>query len=434
MNLVLLSGIGTLVALLVLTILSFKGVTPAITGSVSAIVLCLFSGLPILDTLLKNYVPGVGAFFISYFLIFLLSGLLGKIYEKTGAAKSIGEKLANLFGPKRAMLAVVLATAVLIYGGITSFVVIFAIFPIALVLFEKADIPVRLIPGIATLGLWSFAMTGPASTQIQNIIPMNYLGTGSLAGGWPAWLGAFLMFALGTLYMMRLEKKVKKNGEHFVYPSHVTEISDESLKPNVLIALIPILFVIISFNAFNLNIVMALFIADVLSVALFYKYFPSGTILKTINAGAIGSITVIINTAAIVGFGAVSKLTPFYTWAIDAIVATQMNPYVLSFAATNSFAGLVGSSSGSLGLFYGSLGDVMVKYGQMGYNLEFIHRLSSVGAAGLDSLPYCGAIISVLNVCGVTHKEGYFPIFINCTVIPIIVAALVMLPLYLIIG
>jgi H+/gluconate symporter-like permease len=319
------------------------------------------------------------------------------------------------------MLAVVIATAVLIYGGITSFVVIFAIFPIALVLFEKADIPVRLIPGIATLGLWSFAMTGPASTQIQNIIPMNYLHTGPLAGLLPGAIGAVLMFALGVLYMIQEEKKARKKGEHFAFPDHVKRISDDSAKPAIIPALIPILFVIVTFNVFNMNIVLSLLFTDIIAVALFYKFFPKGGLLTTLNEGAVGSITVIINTAAVVGFGSISKLTPFYEWAIAALTSVQMNPYVLSFVTTNAFAGLMGSSSGSLGLTYGALGETFLKYGEMGYNLEFIHRLSSVGAAGLDTLPYCGAIVSVLNVCGVSHKEGYFPIFVNCTVIPILV-------------
>ena len=414
MSSVALSGIGILLSLVVLTILAFKGVSTVVCGCVAALITIILSGLPALDTLTSAYVPGVAGFFISYFLIFLLSSIMGKIYEQTGAAKAIGEKLAKTLGAKWAMAAVVVATAILIYGGITSFVVIFAIFPIALVLFEEADIPTRLIPGAATLGLWSFAMTGPLSTQIQNIIPMNYLGTTSTAALLPGGITAILCFLIGVVYLMWEEKKAKKNGEHFVFPSHVDQLEDTKKKPNWLIALIPILFVIVSFNAFKLNIVYALLITDILAIVLFFNYFENHNIMKAINDGAAGSVVVIINTAAIVGFGSVVKLTPFYTWAVDAIVNMQMNPYILSFAATNVFAGLMGSSSGSLGLFYESLGELMLEYGQQGYNLEFIHRISSVGCAGLDSLPYCGAIISVLNVCGVKHKEGYFPIFVNC--------------------
>lgn len=434
MSNVVLSGIGILLSLVVMSIFAFKGVSAVVCGCVAALITIFFSGLPVLETMTTAYIPGVASFFVSYFLIFLLSSIMGKIYEQTGAAKSIGEKLAKLFGAKWAMLAVVISTAILIYGGITSFVVIFAIYPIALVLFEKADIPTRLIPGAATLGLWSFAMTGPASTQIQNIIPMNYLGTSSMAALGPGGIAAILMFVLGVLYLMWEERKARKRGEHFEFPEHVVKTDDSKEKPNWLIALIPILFVIISFNAFQMNIVYSLLITDILAVVLFFRHFPDKKFMPAINEGASSAVVVIINTAAIVGFGSVTKLTPFYTWAVGTIISAQMNPYTLSFVATNAFAGLMGSSSGALGLFYESLGDLMLKYGQAGYNLEFIHRLSSVGCAGLDSLPYCGAIISVLNVCGVSHKKGYFPIFINCTVIPILVGALVLLPLCMFMG
>ena len=431
---IMLSGFGIVLALVVMCILAFKGVHSVVCGCVAAVIAVVFSGLPILDSLTAHYIPGVANFFISYFLIFLLSSIMGKIYEETGAAKSIGEKLAGLFGPKWAMLAVVLATAVLIYGGITSFVVIFAIYPIALVLFEKADIPVRLIPGITTLGLWSFAMTGPASTQIQNIIPMQNLGTNSLACLGPGALTAFLCFALGVLYMMWEERRAKKRGEHFVAPEGMSRAEDTTEKPNWIIALIPILFVIISFNAFQMNIVISLLITDILSIIFFFKYFPDRKILPAINNGAAGSVAVIINTAAIVGFGSIVSLTPFYTWAVGSILESNMNPYVLSFVAPNVFAALMGSSSGSLGLFYEAFGDILLEYGQAGYNLEFIHRLSSVACAGLDSLPYCGAIISVLGVCKVSHKDGYFPIFVNCTVIPVLIGGAVLLPICLLLG
>lgn len=434
MSSIVLSGIGIILSLVVMCILAFKGVHSVICGCVAALTAIVFSGLPILEAMTSSYIPGVANFFISYFLIFLLSSIMGKIYEETGAAKAIGEKLAKLFGPKWAMLAVVLATAVLIYGGITSFVVIFAIYPIALVLFEKADIPVRLIPGITTLGLWSFAMTGPASTQIQNIIPMQNLGTNSLACLGPGALTAFLCFALGVLYMMWEERCARKRGEHFKVPEGLPRFEDAAEKPNWIIALIPILFVIVSFNAFQMDIVISLLITDILAIILFYKYFPGRKIMPAINGGAGGSVAVIINTAAIVGFGSVVALTPFYTWAIDTITASHMDPYVLSFVAPNIFAGLMGSSSGSLGLFYEAFGDILLQYGEAGYNLEFIHRLSSVACAGLDSLPYCGAIISVLNVCKVNHKDGYFPIFVNCTVIPILVGGLVLLPICMLLG
>jgi len=152
MSAVVLSTLGVILALVALCILCFKGFHPVVVGLLASAIVALSGGQNLLDSILKSYIPGVAAFFTSYFVIFFFSALLGKIYEETGAAKTVAEKLSSLFGPKLAMLAVCLSTAALIYGGITSFVVIFAIYPIALVLLEKAHIPDRLIPAIVCLG------------------------------------------------------------------------------------------------------------------------------------------------------------------------------------------------------------------------------------------------------------------------------------------
>lgn len=434
MNPVVLSTLGVILALIALSLLCFKGFHPVVVGLLASAIVALTGGLNLLDSILKSYVPGVAAFFTSYFIIFFFSALLGKIYEETGAAKTVAEKLSNLFGPKLAMLAVCLSTAALIYGGITSFVVIFAIYPIALVLFEKADIPDRLIPGIVCLGLWSFAMTGPASTQIQNIMPMQALGTSSVAGGFPGVIGAVCMFAFGIVYMMWMEKRARVADEHFEFPTHVERFSDDRERPGIIPALIPLIFVIIVFNVFKWNINIALFISVILSVALFFRYFPEGQLVKTLNEGAAASVTVIINTAAIVGFGSVVKSVPFFEKAVEFLSSSNLHPYVVSLTTANGLAGIMGSSSGSIALTLTTLDATIKQWGAMGYNLGYIHRLISVGGGGLDSLPHCGAIISVLAVCGLTHKKAYFPIFVNCTVIPMLVSYGIMLPLMMLMG
>ena len=434
MSMVMLSTFGVILALVALSFLSFKGFHPVVVGLLASAIVALSGGQNLLDSILKSYVPGIAAFFVSNFIIFFFSALLGKIYEETGAAKTVAEKLSSLFGPKLAMMAVCLSTAALIYGGITSFVVIFAIYPIALVLFEKADIPDYLIPGVVCLGLWSFAMTGPASTQIQNIMPMNALGTGSLAGGAAGVIGALCMFAFGIIYMMWMERRARAAGQHFVFPSHVQRFEDTRARPSIIPALIPLVFVILVFNVFKWNINVALFVSVILSVALFFKYFPKGQLIKTFNQGAAGAVTIIINTAAIVGFGSVVKSVPFFEKAVEFLAKSNLHPYLVSLTTANGLAGIMGSSSGSIALTLSTLDTTIAQWGTQGFNLGYIHRLISVGGGGLDSLPHCGAIISVLAVCGLTHKQAYFPIFVNCTVIPILVSYCIMLPIMILMG
>jgi H+/gluconate symporter-like permease len=351
---------------------------------------------------------------------------MGKIYETTGAAKKIGEVLADKLGAGKAILAVMASSAILTYGGITSFVIIFAIYPIALVLFEKADIPNRLIPATVCLGTWAFAMTGPASTQIQNVIPMQALGTSSMAG-WQIGVPAAIIMAVGGYYyLVRKSYELKSKGLHFIQPSNLVAIEDNSLsdKPNFLIAMLPIVFVIVSFNVFKLNILTCLLITDIIATILFIKFFSKDnrfSFASSWSNGAAGCIPIIMSVACIVGYGNVSKLTPFFNWFNNTIMLeADINPYALSFMLANAFAGILGSSSGSLGIVYTTFTDTFLQFGKDGFDLGFIHRLTSIGAGGLDSLPFNGAMISVLVVCGVTHKEGYIPIWWVNGLIPII--------------
>ena len=137
MNEVILSGLGILLALCGMTVLIFRRVSPIIVGPLAALLVTVMSGLPVLDSVTGVYVAGVGSFFVSYFMIFLLGNILGSLYQISGAAAKIGETVVRWFGAKNCMVACLISAALLSYGGINSFVIIFAIYPIALKLFEE---------------------------------------------------------------------------------------------------------------------------------------------------------------------------------------------------------------------------------------------------------------------------------------------------------
>lgn len=434
---VILSLLGLLVAFALMAILIFNKWSPILAGPLAVIIVCLTSNLPLLQSILEAYVPGVGGFFISYFLIFLLGNMFGNLYQLSGAASAIGVLISKIFGAKRkfnCMLAVLVATALLSYGGINSFVIIFAMYPIALKLFEEADIHTRLLPGIVAGGMWTFAMTGPFTPQIPNIVPMEALGTPSYAGLLPGVVGALTMAVIILVYMTWEANRSAKNGEHFAKPTHV-EIAEEDVeKPNSIISLIPLLIVVLGFNLTSINIVAWLAAGCLSAIILFWKYMPGPKLKETINAAASSSISVIMNTAAIVGFGAVVKLTPLYAFAVEMLEATNANPYVIAAVGSNVFAGILGSASGGVGLMFSSLKDTFLSFGEMGYNMEYVHRLCSFGCGGLDSMPWNGSIVSVMSVTGNTHKQSYFPIFINCLVVPVFVTLCVALPICILTG
>lgn len=433
MNEVWLSGIGILLALAGMTLLIFRRVSPIIVGPLAALLVTLLSRLPVLETVTGTYVQGVGSFFVSYFMIFLLGNLLGSLYQISGAAAKIGETVVRRVGAKNCMTACLISAALLSYGGINSFVIIFAIYPIALKLFEEADLPTYLLPGIVCGGMWTFAMTGPFSPQICNIVSMQSLGTPSYAGLVPGLAASVLMAVLIVWYMNGQAKKAKLRGEHFTPPEGGVR-RYEGKAPGAAASFIPLAAVILLFNVTEIGIVACLLIGIVLSLVLFYRSIPWKELLPAVNQAATTSVTVIINTATIVGFGAVAKITPFYVWAVDLLEQSTANPYVVAAVGSNLFACILGSSSGGLTLMYTSLKDVFLAYAAQGFNLEFIHRLCSLGSGGLDSMPWNGSIVSVFGICHTTHKASYKYNFVTCAVIPVLCTFLIALPICIWLG
>ncbi|MBQ6401580.1 MAG: GntP family permease [Firmicutes bacterium] len=428
------SGIGVICALAGMAILIFKRISPIIIGPLAALLVCVTSQLPILSGIKDTYLSGVGGFFTSYFLIFLLGNIFGNIYQNSGAAASIGIVVSRAFGPKRCMLACLISAAILSYGGINSFVIIFSVYPIALKLFEEADLPTYLLPGIVCGGMWTFAMTGPFTPQIPNVVSMEYLGTPAYAGLLPGLSGAAVMCVSIVLFMNYCGKKAKARGEHFHWPEKVKRVEEDQDKPHFVLALLPIIVVLLVFNIVKWDIVVCLLIGIILALILFMKYLPRSEMLDMFNSAATSSIIVIINTAVIVGFGSVVKETPFYDFATQVLMSSHANPYVVAAVGANVFAGLLGSASGGIALMYETLSDTFLDYASQGYNIEYIHRLCADGSGGLDSLPWNGSIVSVFAICNTTHKLSYKYNFVTCLVIPVAATMLVALPICIITG
>lgn len=433
---VLISGIGLFGSLIMMAILIFKKVSPIIIGPIAAIIVALTSQMPLFKSVTETYLGGVADFFKSYFFIFLLGNILGNLYLNSGAAARIGALISNRFGPKYVMAACMIPAAILSYGGINSFVIIFAVYPIALKLFEQADLPTYLLPGIVCGGMWTFAMTGPFTPQIPNIVSMKYLHTPSYAGLLPGLSGAAVQVVLILLFMNYQGRKAHARGEHFQWPEGVKRVEDEKNMPNAVASFTPILLVLILFNIkpLHLDITVCLLIGILAALLLFRRHLPVKEMIEMFNSAARSSITVIINTAVIVGFGSVAKGSVFYAFATKVLLHSDANPYVVAAVGANVFAGILGSASGGIALMYETLADAFLKYAQQGYNIEFIHRLCADGSGGLDSLPWNGSIVSVFSICHTTHKLSYKYNFVTCLVVPVAATFCVALPICIIFG
>lgn len=415
--------IGIVIGLVLLMFLAYRGYSIIWVAPLTALVVALTGGLELLPAYKDVYMSGFVGFTKSWFPVFMLGAIFGHLMDYTGAAKSIAKWLTGIIGAKRAILGVVIGCAVLTYGGISLFVVVFAMYPLALELFREANISRKLIPGTIALGSFTFTMTAiPGTPQIQNLIPMEYFKTTPTAAPIMGISAAVFMFGLGYAYMVWKEKKLTARGEVFVEPLKKggDEAFDPNKKlPNPILSILPLLTVLLTLNLLDWDIVIALVAGIIIAMILNYKEYMGFT--KVISAGASGSMTAIINTSAAVGFGAVVRAVPGFQSLTEFVMGIKGTPLISEAVAVNLLAGATGSASGGMGIALAALGD---KYYQIaietGINPEAFHRVASLASGGLDTLPHNGAVLTLLAITGLTHKDSYIDIFVTSLLLPVL--------------
>lgn len=205
--------LGIVLALGLLIWLAYRGISVLVLGPLCALLAVLLAGAPLLASYTQVFMPALGRFIVAFFPLFLLGAIFGKLMEDSGSARSIAHWLVARLGSQRAILAVVLACAVLTYGGVSLFVVAFAMYPVAVALFRAADIPKRLIPATIALGAFTFTMTAlPGTPAIQNAIPMPYFGTTAFAAPGLGVIAGLVMLGLGLGWLRRRASAARAAG------------------------------------------------------------------------------------------------------------------------------------------------------------------------------------------------------------------------------
>lgn len=416
--------LGILLGLICLAFLTYKGMSILWVAPVSALVVAAFGGMNLLDAFTGDFMKAFGGYATSWFPMFMLGAIFGKVMEVTGAAESIAHFLAKKIGYKRAIIAVVVICGVLTYGGVSLFVVVFVMYPMGLALFREANLPRKMLPGSIALGAFAFTMTAfPGTPQLTNVIPATYFGTGPMSAPVIGIICGILMFILGILWLQYRTKKLQAAGEVFDEPEGETTagVSNPEDLPKWYLAIIPPLLIIILFNAVKLNIVVALLVGVLAGIIIFIRRLKTfGNVIKTLNDGASGSMLAILNTAAGVGFGGVIKAVHGFEQLKTLVTGIDASPLISEAIAINVLAGATGSSSGGVSIVLEALGPQFIELAkQSGIALEVFSRVASISAGGLDTLPQCGAVLTVLAVTKLTHKDSYIDIFMCCTVIPI---------------
>lgn len=409
--------IGLILALATLVVLSYKswGMLPATI--VASLVVIITNRMDLWESFSVHYANSMKNFAGAYIILFFLSTFFGGIMGESGAAKSIATKLMKTVGKDKGILIVVLASAILSYGGVSLFVIVFAIYPIALVLFQEGNISKNLFPAALFLGVGTFTMVNlPGSPAITNIIPTSYFGTTAYAAPVIGIASGIVVFLVGYNYLKWEQSRLDKKGIGFTpgITDDMTAITideDENL-PSWILATIPMVVIValvfILRGRVNATFSVIIAISAGLALSLLFFWNRVDNILKVANQSGSNSILALLNTAAVVGFGGVVSNSPAFVNVVDYALSLRMSPLISSSVAVNIVAGVTGSSSGGLTIFMQALG---AEYLQMakdaGINPQVLHRITAIAGSGLDSLPHCGAIITANVVTGLTHKESY---------------------------
>ena len=412
-----------LITLIILLILTLKKVSTLVAALIAILPLLLFSGLPILSTISKDYMSGVAGFIQNTWLMILLGALFAKIMDVTGTARAIAHLIIKTMGVKNALISVVVTGILLTYGGISSMVAVFAIYPIALSLFRQANLPRYLIPAAIGAGVFAYDML-PGTPSTLNIIPTTFLGTTAMAAPALGIVAAVTTFVLTFLYFRYEAAKAKKNGLGFVADKDIEKLlarSDELEKqgalPNPWLSLIPSISIVISLNALKWNILAALLCGIIVCTLLFFKKINFKEITGEITNAASGAALAVFSAATIVGMGSVIKITPGFQQIVDTVLSfsdSGINPLVIFGAATSILCGLNASGVGGLSITLSALTEPFIN---MGVNPEVLHRIGVIAALGLDSLPHSGGIVALLTVTGISYKDGYKHLFMTTVVI-----------------
>ncbi|PWB68238.1 MAG: citrate transporter [Holophagae bacterium] len=430
-----LSTIGIVVSLAFIIALALRGWHIIVLAPLAAIIAALFSDLDVLETLTGPYMTGFTNYARRFYLIFLMGTLFGKFMEDSGAARSVAHAIMKLIGggtdkPLRVLVAFSLVPMALTYGGVSLFVVIFTVLPVARHLWQEADIPWHLFILSFVFGAASMTMTMlPGTPQIQNIMPTKYMQSTPASAPVLGLLGAGVVFTLNVLYMRYCVRKYKREGEHYVPPSGVGVITAETVDtgdmPNVWLSLIPMGVVLVFLNAPAVRVdpIFALSIGVLVAMAMFWRRYTN--VVETMSKGALNTVIPIVNTCADVGYGMAIAATAGFKVVSTWLLTLPMHPIVSLSIATNIMAAITGSASGGMGIVLETL---VPKYLALGLSPDLVHRIVAMSSGCFDAMPHNGAVITMLAVAGLTHRQAYRHIFIG-HVVATIVALLIVIPL-----
>ncbi|MDH7798865.1 MULTISPECIES: GntP family permease [unclassified Beijerinckia] len=450
--------VGILVSLALLMWLAYRGWSILMVAPIAGLAAAILAGEPVLAHWTQTFMPGAARFVAQWFPIFLLGGLFGKLMDDSGSIASIANYLTERLGTKRTILSVVLASAVVTYGGVSVFVAFFVLVPMAQRMFQAADIPRRLMPATIGLGAFTFTMTAlPGTPSVNNAIPMPYFGTTTFAAPGIGIVASAITLAFGLWWLARAEAAARRAGEGFGAAAVLPAPIDEKLRekataagdfdpaefdhgkradanPPFALAALPLVVVIVvnflmalvvlprldfaflsepAWGGTSINtiggvwsVMLALAAANLTVVALNFRRMPN--IRESLDAGANSAALPMLTIASLVGFGAIIAALPAFNQVRDAVLAIPGGPLISLTVAMNALAALTGTASGGSAIALAALGDHFLNLASTyGIDPALMHRITVISAGTLDALPHNGTVLMLLQISKLTHAESY---------------------------
>ena len=456
--------IGILLGLALLIWLALRGWSVLLLAPAAALLAAAFAGEPLLASWTQTFMSSAATFLAQFFPLFLLGALFGKLMDDSGSVSAIAGFLRERLGERHAMLAVVLAGALVTYGGVSLFVAFFVLVPMAQEVFRAAAIPRRLMPAAIALGTSTFTMSAmPGTPSIQNAIPMPFFGITPFAAPGLGIIASAIMLGFGLWWLARAERRARRRGEGYgaaggaavpaaaddpivrelattareFDPAEIHRGRHSETLPTIGRAALPLVVVLI------VNLVMSLLVLPRLDFSFLAEEYWGSTSLQAVagvwavmvalacaiatliavnwrrlpslrasmDAGANASVLPAVSVASLVGFGAVVAALPAFDAVRDWVLSIEGGPLVSLAVATNVLAALTGSASGGLTIALDALGSTYMQLAaQTGINPALMHRVAVIGSGTLDSLPHNGAVVTLLALCGLSHRQSYLDI------------------------
>ncbi|WP_066250597.1 GntP family permease [Neobacillus drentensis] len=414
--------LGILLGILTIILFIIKKFNIIIAAPIATIVVLLFNGVPILETVFgkeNSYMTALAGFVASNFAIFLLGSILAKYMDKSGATVSIADKILSLVGtknPYNALVALFIISAILTYGGINVFVIIFALIPMAKPIFRQLNISWKLVAIPVFGGTSTFTMTMlPGAPSLHNIVPSTALGTTLTAAPLIGIVTSIAAIVFILVFMkFSLSKSLRMNETFNVDEKVESSEASERKLPSFIISLLPIIVllgIILIFSSVKNIIIVALIVAIVMSAILFRKQIAQQK--EVLSQGANESLSSTITTGSTIAFGSIATSVPAFKGVFQLIQSIPGPPILSLMIGTGLISGITASAVGAIGISVANFAPI---YLEMGLDPETIHRAIAISSGALSIVPYSGFLIIFNNLTGLTMKDTFKNGFISISV------------------